>query len=368
MLGSIRLRYPPTRKALVISKIGGISNLNGYQMAITNISGQNQIWCGFNEAGGPWPQFSHTGGSVPVGVWSYISCTYDQNAISLFVNGQPVGAAGVGLHTVTNTTSNVKIGSDDVGQQFYSGLIDEPFIAGRALSGAELLGIFNAGSAGICHTCTPPPPNMTQWWPGDGNANDIQGPTFENGTLNGATFEPGLVDQAFSFDGVNDYVDVGGTPIELASSPFTVDFWMKTPDASHVAHAYLVGKSHPDGGLGWDIRVANNAITVVGVNGWSANITSDASITPNAWHHVGLTSNGSTVELYINGVLKGSCPRAAISSTANPLRFGFTTNFGGLPFHGLLDEIEMEFRQMQTCVYAFAIERCQLVERKRRSK
>ncbi|MBP9109195.1 MAG: VCBS repeat-containing protein [Pyrinomonadaceae bacterium] len=336
--------YP--QGALVISKIGGISNLNGYQMAITNISGQNQIWCGFNEAGGPWPQFSHTGGSVPVGVWSYISCTYDQNAISLFVNGQPVGAAGVGLHTVTNTTSNVKIGSDDVGQQFYSGLIDEPFIAGRALSGAELLGIFNAGSAGICHTCTPPPPNMTQWWPGDGNANDIQGPTFENGTLNGATFEPGLVDQAFSFDGVNDYVDVGGTPIELASSPFTVDFWMKTPDASHVAHAYLVGKSHPDGGLGWDIRVANNAITVVGVNGWSANITSDASITPNAWHHVGLTSNGSTVELYINGVLKGSCPRAAISSTANPLRFGFTTNFGGLPFHGLLDEIEIFDRSL----------------------
>ena len=48
--------------------------------------------------------------------------------------------------------------------------------------------------------CTPPPPGMVAWWPGEGNANDIRG--GNNGTpQGGVTFPAGEVGQAFSFDG-----------------------------------------------------------------------------------------------------------------------------------------------------------------------
>src|ERR1043166_4029528 len=51
--------------------------------------------------------------------------------------------------------------------------------------------------------CTPPPPNMVGWWPGDGNANDISGDNY-NGTLSGGvTFAPGKVEQAFTFNGTD---------------------------------------------------------------------------------------------------------------------------------------------------------------------
>jgi hypothetical protein len=77
-------------------------------------------------------------------------------------------------------------------------------------------------------TCTPPPPNMISWWPGDGNANDIQG--SNNGTLlNGATFAPGMVDQAFSFAGADDEISIAHTSA-LNFGPndsFTVDAWLK---------------------------------------------------------------------------------------------------------------------------------------------
>src|SRR5215831_6719921 len=60
-------------------------------------------------------------------------------------------------------------------------------------------------------TCAPPPPNLVSWWPGDGNADDIW--DSNNGTLQGGTtFAPGLVDQAFLLDGINDFVDVGNAP------------------------------------------------------------------------------------------------------------------------------------------------------------
>jgi len=56
--------------------------------------------------------------------------------------------------------------------------------------------------------CFPAPAGLVSWWPGDGDAKDLQG--ANNGTfVNGATVGAGLVAQGFSFDGVNDYVNVG---------------------------------------------------------------------------------------------------------------------------------------------------------------
>ena len=53
--------------------------------------------------------------------------------------------------------------------------------------------------------CVQPPAGLVSWWPGEGNANDIVG--SNHGTLqNGATFAAGMVGQAFSFDGIDDYV------------------------------------------------------------------------------------------------------------------------------------------------------------------
>ena len=51
------------------------------------------------------------------------------------------------------------------------------------------------------------PPNLVSWWHAEGNANDSA--DGNNGTLqNGATFGTGRSGQAFSFDGVDDYVNV----------------------------------------------------------------------------------------------------------------------------------------------------------------
>src|SRR5205085_6828151 len=108
----------------------------------------------------------------------------------------------------------------------FNGLIDEPTIYNRALSDAEIQAIYSAGSAGKCKpVCTPPPPNMVSWWPGDGNANDIQG--SNNGTLqNGATFAAGKVGQAFSFDGFDDYMQASDTGLPFGSGARTLDFWI----------------------------------------------------------------------------------------------------------------------------------------------
>src|SRR6266568_1888438 len=56
-------------------------------------------------------------------------------------------------------------------------------------------------------SCVPAPAGLIAWWRAEGDATDAV--STNNGTLmNGATFAPGEVGQAFSLDGINDYVSI----------------------------------------------------------------------------------------------------------------------------------------------------------------
>ena len=78
------------------------------------------------------------------------------------------------------------------------------------------------GSAGQCVTT---PMNLVSWWPGDGNAMDIQGNI--GGTLrNGATFAAGEVGQAFSFNGSNQDVSIGDPDSLKLTTGMTIDAWI----------------------------------------------------------------------------------------------------------------------------------------------
>ncbi|SRR6266567_7053026 len=73
----------------------------------------------------------------------------------------------------------------------------------------------------LAPTCAPTPSGLVSFWPGDGNANDFQG--SNNGTLEGnATFGPGFIGPAFSFDGAGDVA----IPSINVGSAFTVELWV----------------------------------------------------------------------------------------------------------------------------------------------
>ena len=76
-------------------------------------------------------------------------------------------------------------------------------------------------------SCTPPPSGLVAWWPGQGNANDIVG--GNNGILmNGTGFTNGEVNQAFNFNGYNNYILVNTTPdLNVGTGPgLTFEGWI----------------------------------------------------------------------------------------------------------------------------------------------
>ncbi len=340
--------------ALVISKVGPISNLNGYQMALTRTGGQNTIWCGFNESGGAWPQHNVTGGAVPLGEWTYVSCTYDHNTLAVQQNGVRVGSTVVGAVTVVNTSSDLRIGTDDVGQQFFNGLIDEPMVFGRALSDSELGSLFDNGVRGVCHqagepsACAPRSPGIISWWRAQNNAID-QTKRHHGTPLPTMIYGAAKVGNGFEFhagaggeDGVafGDWFD-----LQL----FTIEMWIK-PKAGQVLYSNIVDNNHSSSPRrSWVLENIDNGNRF---HWWSADFPDGVQLpfdlTPDLWHHVVISRDGSRItRVYVNRSFVGS-----FASTADipydgtqSLRLGNWFS-GGRSFNGTIDEFTVYDRPL----------------------
>src|SRR3990167_4957400 len=90
---------------------------------------------------------------------------------------------------------------------------------------------------------------LVAYYPFNGNANDESG-NGNNGTVNGATLTTdrfGNTNKAYSFDGVNDYIDIGNnTNLKRYNTSFTVSSWIKLFSYSNSYLSSII--SNRDGG------------------------------------------------------------------------------------------------------------------------
>jgi hypothetical protein len=205
---------------------------------------------------------------------------------------------------------------------------------------------FTANLLAGASPCDVTPSGLANWWPAGTNANDIIGGF--NGTLvNGATFAPGKVGQAFSFNGVAAYIDFGNSVGNFNISDFTVEFWMKTTATNP---EFILGKRAICGyDSFWDILVEQGGVLAVelyedytGVN--NNVITGQHAVNNGAFHHVALVRQSDTARLYLDGGLEGTSTAfitvtlfnsASTTAGVTPC----TGTSGSQYYQGLLDEL-----------------------------
>jgi hypothetical protein len=142
---------------------------------------------------------------------------------------------------------------------------------------------------------------LVSYWAAEGNANDSVGPN--SGILvNGVAFGPGVVGQAFHFDG-SSYVQAGTTDLPTGASDRTLDLWFKV-DQFNTSESFLAGygsfgssdQTYQLGTLG-DGRVYFSQ--------WG-----DALLGPSVgagrWHNLAAVNTGSMVTLYLDGIAVGT--------------------------------------------------------------
>ena len=168
-----------------------------------------------------------------------------------------------------STSVQIPIVDDGLGES------DETFtvVLSNPSAGMEISGSNGTATVTILDNDTAPSiSNPVSWWPGEGSADDIVG--RNHGVLqNGAAFAAGKVGQAFSLDGIDDYVDLGNSAtLHVSGGDFTIEAWVRfdtlTSDMS------ILDKMSPAlvNSDGWRLlKQADNRVWFcLGGGGWAA--------------------------------------------------------------------------------------------------
>jgi hypothetical protein len=167
--------------------------------------------------------------------------------------------------------------------------------------------------------------------------------TYSNVLLNQAGALAGDTNPSASFDGVQSYLRVSSSSSLNMTSAVTVEFWAKRR-AITSTYQVLVGK--PGDGQSNKENYAvwlgpSNKYTAYFGDGSTWVAVQTPAITDTNWHYVVATNNGSTVKIYLDGVLK-QLTSTTLRLTANtqPLNIGRANN-NQYPFNGWLDEVAL---------------------------
>jgi hypothetical protein len=161
--------------------------------------------------------------------------------------------------------------------------------------------------------------------------------------MNGATFVTGKVGQAFSFDGVNDYVSVSGT---FGGGPeATVEAWIKTNGTTGTFQAIV--SSTEEKFIHLQLHSGGNIVAYVegGQTPW-VNMPIVLPTSTGVYRHIAFSVKSGDSRLYVDGRLVGTNLMTfnTIQATSN-LRIG--CGYGGFRFfNGEIDEVSIYNRAL----------------------
>jgi hypothetical protein len=152
-----------------------------------------------------------------------------------------------------------------------------------------------------------PTNGLVGWWPFNGNANDESG-HGNNGTINGATPTNdrfGNANQAYSFDGVNDRIEMSAQNFSVLS--FTVSAWVNR--STFNGYGNIIGKSNWNDAQSESFGLAiNETLIAASIKGqscipgqnWNTMTQVKGIDFDNEWQHVALTYDGNTIKIFLN--------------------------------------------------------------------
>ena len=215
--------------------------------------------------------------------------------------------------------------------------------------------------------CAALPPGLVSWWGGNGYANDIIG-AYKGTLVNGTSFAPGKVGQAFSFDGVDDHVFVPNTLSIDGGAEATYVAWVY-PEASPAADTYAglfgagdstvpVWTTQQCRVLYWNTQGSPTGTAKFYMDCGTNDNTVEASYIGRltagdypigTWHSVAGVFNNGSLDIYVNGVLDNGVVTGENQGTfINTNAYNFVwigalvrsdQSFDSQHFQGLIDEV-----------------------------
>jgi hypothetical protein len=195
-----------------------------------------------------------------------------------------------------------------------------------------------------------PSNGLVGWWPFNGNANDESG-NGNNGTVNGATLTAdrfGNANQAYGFDGVNDFINGFINNSNLSDLTFSV--WMNTTNTSGGAFVHLGSDNGSPFCNG--VSLGNFNAPNTNLDGHYSCIgffNSNANFAANQWSHCTMVKENNVLYFYVNSILLSQVSTAGFINPDNNFWFGSTYSNYVSWFLGNLDDIGIWNRALTAC-------------------
>jgi hypothetical protein len=167
-----------------------------------------------------------------------------------------------------------------------------------------------------------------------------------NGTISGATrTTAGRFGRALSYDGINDRITVPHHVTLTPSNALTVESWVNPSALSGVRS---VATKERASSIAYALYAHNSTNRPRARLFTTSDLTTDgtAALPLNAWSHLAMTWDGTTLRLYVNGLQVSSrAVGGALASGTGPLSLGGTST-GSQWFSGRIDEVRVYNRAL----------------------
>ena len=190
---------------------------------------------------------------------------------------------------------------------------------------------------------------LLAYYTADSTSDDALG-TYNGVLTNGATYGTGIINQGFSLDGVNDYVDIGNNLDFNGSTPFSINVWANIGTSSSIDVIFGKGRV---ANLGYSLctgfNVRNLDFIISSSSSNYIHVRSSDLLTIGTYSMCTVTYNGnglaSGIQLYIDAVLQTKSVLtdtfSGSSSNSETAKIGAGSSSGGIeyPFLGGIDEL-----------------------------
>lgn len=322
----------------------------------------------------------HTGGTyhhasfgiLEANVWYHLAATYDGETLRAYKNGQLVGTNETPTGNPTSETLSLKLGvhADVAADRYFAGNIDEVRIWNTARSeadiNADMYRSVNTNASGLVHYFKMEPigTTLTNNRSGSTDHGTIHGTGANNlavpsgcfaGPRNGV-----ILDGPSNEGGSDEYVNFA-TPPTYNNSAVTLEAWINS--TSTLPEKEIMAWGNTGGQNVVEFRMSLKKLEFgIDAEGWSS-VIGASDINTGSWTHVAVVKSGTSVQLYVNGVLDGT-GTIARSPVLNAFRIGTLFQNGVQQakyyFPGSIDEVRIwnkaltvgEIREKMFCTLA----------------
>lgn len=300
--------------------------------------------------GTTWVSTVTSGVNLKNNLWHYVVAQKTSSSVEIYVDGVlKITSANTGTITY-NQGANFVIGKHGNGDAIYdfTGLIDDVRIYNRPLTAQEISTAYvNATSDLVAHW------KLNE---GSGTAISDSSGNGRNGVMNGATWTTGNIGAGLSFDGINDYINLGDI-LDAGSGNMTVTAWVKFGALN--ANQKIAIKSHSlSPWLSWQLQLWGSQPQTNGVEPMFTLATTDigyysagywGEISADTWYHISGVKNGNSLLFYLNGTTNDTWSDTISGTVQNgdgSLWIGSGWNGTDEPFNGVIDDVRIYNRAL----------------------